>query len=198
MTGTPVGGDGRREGRPHGSTADSPVGLELAFACPAPGCGKPVEGRLGPDVRELACDACAHVTPLPEAASTPTDAAPRTCCVCGASDLYGQRDFNRALGLTLAAIGLALGPLTGWISTIVAVVIDAVLYMLMPTVAVCYACNAQYRGFARARAPKAFEIAIHDAYKFGKRFPPRRALAVAGPLAQRLQLEGKTPPGPFA
>lgn len=171
--------------------ASSAPGLELAFACPAPGCGKPVEGRLGAAVTELACAACAHVTALPEGPATPTDAAPSTCCVCGASDLYGQRDFNRTLGLTLAAIGLALGPLTGWISTIVAVVIDAVLYLLMPTVAVCYACNAQYRGFARARAPKAFEIAIHDVYKFGKRFPPRRAVAVAGPLAQRLQLEGK-------
>jgi hypothetical protein len=173
------------------------AGLEIAFACPARACGKPVEGRLGPHVRELTCGACGQATPLPESPTTPTDAAPSVCCVCGAPDLYGQRDFNRTLGLTLAAIGLALGPLTGWISTIVAVAIDAVLYLLMPTVAVCYACNAQYRGFARPRAPKAFEIAIHDAYKFGKRFPPRRAVAVAGPLAKRLELEGKTPPGPF-
>ena len=122
-----------------------------------------------------------QVTALPEAASSPPDAAPPVCCVCGSHDLYGQRDFNRTLGLTLAAIGLALGPLTSWISTIVAVVLDAGLFLIVPTVAVCYACNAQYRGFARPRAPKPFEIAIHDAYKFGKRFPPRRDVAVADP-----------------
>lgn len=169
--------------------------IEIAFACP--GCGTPVEGALGAAVASLACGACGRVTPLPEAAASPGDAAPPVCCVCGAHELYVQRDFNRALGLTLAAIGLLLGPFTSWISTIVAVALDALLYLLVPSLAVCYACNAQYRGFARARGPKAFEIAIHDAYKFGKRFPPRRALAVAGPLALRLQLEGKTPPGPF-
>ena len=170
--------------------------LELAFACP--GCGKPVEGALGADVVSLACPTCARVTPLPEAASSPANAPPPVCCVCGARDWYGQRDFNRSLGLTLAAIGLLLGPFTSWISTIVALALDALLYLLVPSVAVCYACNAQVRGFARPQSPPGFEIAIHDAYKFGKRFPPRRALAVAGPLALRLQLEGKTPPGPFA
>lgn len=170
--------------------------LEIAFACP--GCGKPVEGALGANVVSLACPACGRVTPLPEAAASPGDAPPPVCCVCGAHELYVQRDFNRSLGLTLAAVGLLLGPFTSWISTIVAVALDALLYLLVPSVAVCYACNAQVRGFARARGPKAFEIAIHDAYKFGKRFPPRRALAVAGPLALRLRLEGKTPPGPFA
>lgn len=168
--------------------------LEIAFACPD--CGAAVEGRLGPAVEALACTACQASTPLPEAAQAPADAPPGTCCVCGSHDLYGQRDFNRVLGLSLAAIGLLLGPWTGWVSTVVAVVLDAGLWLMMPTVAVCYACNAQYRGFPRKRGPQAFEIAIHDAYKFAKRFPPRRKAAVAGPLARRLQLEGP-PPGPL-
>jgi hypothetical protein len=59
--------------------------------------------------------------------------------------------------------------------------------------AICYACNAQFRGIPRDRLPQPFSIAIHDAYKFGKRFPPRRDLTVAGPLAFRLQDEGKRP-----
>jgi len=170
--------------------------IQIAFACP--GCGKPVEGALGAAVESLACGACGRVTPLPEAATSPTDRPPPVCCVCGAHELYGQRDFNRSLGLTLACIGLLLGPFTSWISTVVALAIDAGLYVVVPSVAICYACNAQYRGFARPQGAPGFEIAIHDAYKFGKRFPPRRAQAVAGPFALRLQLEGKVPPGPFA
>ena len=58
-------------------------------------------------------------------------------------------------------------------------------------VAVCHACDAQQRGFAREGGPPPFDIAVHDAYKFGKRFPPRREAAVAGPLARRLRREGK-------
>jgi hypothetical protein len=170
------------------------VTLEIAFACP--GCGAPVEGRFAPDVASLACAACRRVTPLPEAATSPVDAPPPVCPVCGSHEHYGHRDFNRGLGLTLAAIGLLLGPFTGWISTIVAVAIDALLWLLMPTVSVCYACSTQVRGFRRAKAPPGFEIAIHDAYKFGKRFPPRREAAVAGPYQQRLRLEGRIPPTP--
>jgi hypothetical protein len=119
---------------------------------------------------------------------------PATCAVCGSGDFYVKRDFNVPLGLLLAGVGLALGPFTMWISTVAAIAVDAVLYVVTPLMGVCYACNGQYRGFPQAQAPRAFDIAIHDAYKFGKRFPPRRDLAVAGPLATRLAYEGKAPP----
>ncbi len=170
--------------------------LELAFACTA--CGRPVEGVLAASTEALACAACGHATPLPEARGVPEGTLPPACPVCGSADRYSQRDFNRKLGLALAAVGLVLGPFTGWISTIVAVGLDAVLYLLVPLVTVCYACNAQLRGLAREAAPPAFEIAVHDVYKFGRRFPPRRSAAVAGPLALRLLWDGKpaAPPGP--
>ena len=76
----------------------------------------------------------------------------------------------------------------------VAVVMDAGLYLVVPTVAICYACNAQVRGFPKDRTPASFQIAIHDAYKFDRRHPPRRELAVAGPLANRLRAKGRPPP----
>lgn len=167
--------------------------LDLALACP--GCGLPVEGPLNPAQPALTCTACGRETALPEAQALAAGAMPHACVVCGAADLYVQRDFNRPVGLLIAALGLGLGPFTHWISTVVAIGIDALLYLLVPLVGICYACNAQYRGFPKGEAPHGFEIAIHDAYKFGKRFPPRRALAVAGPLAKRLAFEG-TPPAP--
>jgi hypothetical protein len=71
------------------------------------------------------------------------------------------------------------------------VLLDAILYLVVGNVSVCYACNAQVRGLPPDHEPPPFDIAVHDAYKFGKRFPPRRDVAVAGPLARRLQLEGK-------
>ena len=173
--------------------------LELAIACP--GCGKPVEGPLDPARAELVCTACGRETALPEARALAPDEMPCACVACGSADLYVQRDFHRPLGLLVAAVGLALGPFTHWISTVVAIGIDALLYVLVPLVAICYACNAQVRGFRKADAPRGFDIAVHDAYKFGKRFPPRREVAVAGPLAKRLAFEGKAPvrpptPGP--
>jgi hypothetical protein len=163
--------------------------IVLAYACP--GCGKPVEGPIEEGATAMRCGACGRETPLPEAAAVAAAGKPGPCVVCGSTDLYAQRDFNRGLGLAIVVVGLGLGPFTHWISVGIAVAFDAILYVLVPSVVVCYACNAQYRGVPKDRRPAGFEIAIHDAYKFAKRFPPRRDAAVAGPLAQRLRFEGK-------
>ena len=160
----------------------------IAFACPS--CGKAVEGDLAP---EATCAACGKATALPEAAHLLETGATDVCPVCGSNDLYQQRDFNRRLGLALAAIGLLTGPFTHWISTVAFVALDALLYFLVPLVSICYACVAQQRGVDRAQVPPKFEIALHDVYRFGRRFPPRRETAVAGPRARLLLHEGKIP-----
>jgi DNA-directed RNA polymerase subunit RPC12/RpoP len=166
-----------------------PAPITLSFACPR--CGAAVEGSPAAGTASLRCPACSADVPLPEAAEVAASRRAHVCPVCGSRDLYQQRDFNRALGLSLAGVGLVLGPFTHWISTVVAIAIDAALYLVVPSVAVCYACEAQQRGFSRKDGPPPFDIAVFDAYKFGKRFPPRREAAVAGPLARRLRREGK-------
>ena len=166
------------------TTSPTPT-IEVSLACMQ--CGKPVEGLLHID--GLTCASCAFQTALPEADDARAATTFSPCCVCGSKDLYAQRDFNRPLGIALAAIGLALGPWTQWISTVVAIGLDALLFLLVPSVVVCYACNAQYRGVPKSAQPEPFEIAIHDVYKFNRRHPPRREFAVAGPLQKRLQSE---------
>ena len=158
----------------------------IAFACPS--CGQAVEGPLAP---AAGCAACGASTALPEATHLVETGAADVCPVCGSKDLYQQRDFNRRLGLGLAAIGLLTGPFTQWISTIAFVALDALLYLLVPLVSVCYACEAQQRGVDRSKVPPKFEIALHDVYRFGRRFPPRREAAVAGPRARLLLHEGR-------
>ena len=168
------------------------VPLTLAFACPS--CGDAVEGEMTPATGSMTCPHCAAATDLPEAAGLSSRATADVCPVCGSTDVYQQRDFSRTLGLALVAAGVLSGPFTHWISTVVFVGFDAALYLLVPSVAICYACEAQQRGFERAKGPKPFDIAIHDAYRFGKRFPPRRERAIAGPRARLLLKEGKDGP----
>ena len=165
------------------------MALTLAFCCPS--CGEAVEGPLTPATTEMACASCGKPTPLPEAAALATSLDASCCPVCGGADMYQQRDFNRTLGLALVAIGVLTGPFTKWISTVVFVGLDALLYLLVPTVAICYACEAQQRGIEKSKGPRPFDIAIHDAYRFGKRFPPRRDRATAGPLVRRQMADAK-------
>ena len=158
----------------------------IAFACPNESCGAAVEGALEPATASMTCSACGRATPLPEAGRLAETGVVETCPVCGSEDLYQQRDFNRRLGLGLVALGLLTGPFTHWISTVVFVGLDAVLYLTVPTVAICYACEAQVRGYDRTKPPPPFDIAVHDLYRFGKRYPPRRELAIAGPRSRVL------------
>ena len=157
--------------------------LELSFACP--GCGNVVEGRLEAGTEHLTCPTCGRTTEFPERDALLASSPLAPCAVCGSEDLYHQRDFKRSIGIAIVAVGMALGPFTSWISVGIAVVIDFLLYFFVGTVTVCYACNAQYRGYDKTRKAPEFDIAIHDAYKFGKRFPPLRDMAVAGPYQMR-------------
>ncbi len=163
--------------------------LDLAFACPNEACGLPVEGRLTPAVNAMTCTACETETTLHDVPALLDSAPIKPCPVCGSEDFYWQRDFNRALGIFIVVVGCALGPFTSWISVVIAVAIDAILYLIVPSVVVCYACNAQLRRFTEAQRPEVFDIAIHDVYKFNRRHPPRREMAVAGPLQKRLRKE---------
>jgi hypothetical protein len=163
----------------------------LAFACPNPSCGRAIEGTLARETREMRCPACGRAAPLPEAASIAETGAVPACPVCGSTDVYQQRDFNRRVGIALVAMGVVTGPFTHWISTVAFVVLDAALYLLVSPVAICYACEAQVRGFDRAKSPPAFDIAVHDLYRFGKRFPPRREAAVAGPRSRLVAREAE-------
>jgi hypothetical protein len=156
--------------------------VSIAFACP--GCGEAVEGPLTAQTESMRCPACGASTPTPEAGAIVSCGKVDRCPVCGSTDVYQQRDFNRVVGVGLVALGVLTGPFTRWISTVAFVALDAALYLLVPSVAICYACEAQQRGFDREAGPPPFDVAVHDAYRFGKRFPPRREAAVAGPRSR--------------
>ncbi len=174
----------------------TPAALDLAFACPAPDCGESVEGRLTAGTAAMTCSACQTETTLPETEALLASRPLTPCPVCGCTELYSQRDFNRKVGLLIVAIGCVLGPWTNWISVVVAILIDFALWMTVPQVAICYSCNAQFRRFAKDRRPGDFDIAVHDVYKFGRRFAPRRERAVAGPKVLHELWTGGPKPGP--
>lgn len=171
-----------------------PTPLELVFACPS--CGEAIDTPIDATTTSAICPHCEAETTLPEAAETVSSSPVAPCPVCGSEDLYSHRDFNRKAGITIVVIGSVLGPFTSWISVIIAVIIDFLLYLFCNQVAVCYACNAQFRGFTKDAKPGEFDIAVHDAYKFAKRFPPRRDRCAAGPKAKHELWTGGPRPGP--
>jgi DNA-directed RNA polymerase subunit RPC12/RpoP len=138
---------------------------EIAFACS--GCKEEVTAPPG---APATCARCAAVTTLevPEAmrGGGPVDACP----ACGGRQLYVQRDFNQKAGLAVVLVGAALAPFTPFYSSlIVAALIDAGLYALLPEITVCYRCHAHFRGFASHPAHEAFDLHLAEQYETHER-----------------------------
>ena len=140
-------------------------GPEIAFACAQ--CREEVTAPPG---SPATCAACAAITTLavPEAmeAGGPVD----TCPACGGRQLYVQRDFNQKAGLAVVIVGAALAPFTPFYSSLmVAALIDAGLYAMLPEITVCYRCHAHFRGFARNPAHEAFDLHLAEQYETHER-----------------------------
>jgi len=69
------------------------------------------------------------------------------CLVCECKQLFTQKSFNRNLGLGIVVVGIILSFWTYGISLLVVAAIDFFLYKMLPPMLVCYACDAEFRGF---------------------------------------------------
>lgn len=92
------------------------------------------------------------------------------CPACDSALLYVQRDFNQKVGLGVVVVGAVLAPFTPFYSSlIVAALVDAGLYALLPEITVCYRCHAHFRGFARNPKHEAYDLHIAEQYDVNKR-----------------------------
>jgi uncharacterized protein (DUF983 family) len=134
--------------------------LEIAFSCPR--CRKEALAGLDGQAR---CGSCGAETTLPVPSAMRESRVVDTCPACGSSMLYVQRDFNQKVGLAIVIVGAVLAPFTPFYSSLmVAALIDALLYALLPEITVCYRCHAHFRGFARNPRHQAFDLHLAEQY----------------------------------
>ncbi len=95
------------------------------------------------------------------------------CPCCEKSSFYIQRDFNRNLGLAIVVLCALVGlffvwidrPLFFYLSLGAGVLLDFLLYLVLPDVTVCYACHTTFRKVSRNPGHKAFDLHIADHYE---------------------------------
>jgi DNA-directed RNA polymerase subunit RPC12/RpoP len=139
---------------------------EIAFACPR--CGR--EATAGLD-GQGACRACGGRPALDVSEALQEGPLVGHCPACGGRQLYVQRDFNQKVGLGVVVLGALLAPFTPYYSSlVVAALVDAGLYMLLPEITVCYRCHAHFRGFRRNPQHQPFDL--HLAEQYDVRPPP--------------------------
>jgi hypothetical protein len=133
---------------------------EIAFACPT--CK--AETTAGLDGRGV-CSSCGEPTTLVLSPALREGRAVDRCPACAGEQLYVQRDFNQKVGLAVVVVGAALAPFTPYYASLgVAAAVDAVLYLLLPEITVCYRCQAHFRGFPRNPRHEAFDLHIAEQY----------------------------------
>ena len=133
---------------------------EIAFACPT--CGAEATAGLDGHGR---CTACGAATALALSSSLRDQRVVDRCPACQGEQLYVQRDFNQRAGLAIVIVGALLAPFTPFYSSLfVAAAIDAVLYVLLPEIAICYRCQAHFRGFLRNPRHEAFDLHVAEQY----------------------------------
>lgn len=137
---------------------------EIAFACPA--CGHEAVAGLDGRGRCTGCDAEPSLDPTP---SVRVDRVVDVCPACQGRQFYVQRDFNQRAGLAIVVVGAVLAPFTPYYSSlVVAALVDAALYAMLPEIAVCYRCKAHFRGFRRNPGHQAFDLHLAEQYEVRK------------------------------
>ena len=135
---------------------------EIAFRCPA--CGGEATAGLDGQGRCASCGANPSLAlPAPLRETRVVD----VCPACEGKAFYVQRDFNQKVGLGIVVVGGLLAPFTPFYSSlIVAALVDAALYLVLPEITICYRCLAHFRGFAKNPKHEAFDL--HVAEQYGK------------------------------
>ena len=106
----------------------------------------PFKARLERQQAQLPCPNCPEILEVDLTGWSSTDhASIERCAICDCRHLYRQRDFNRALGCTLVAVGAVLVPWTFGLSLVVLSLVDLVLFYRLPESVVCYRCDTVYR-----------------------------------------------------
>lgn len=129
-------------------------------------CGLPFPAEISPETSELPCPGCGVARPVAREGWTETSVD--VCALCECRHLYRQRDFNRALGCLLVAVGAALVPWTFGLSLPVFGLVDLWLYRRLKDAVVCYRCDTVYRDAVPGPRHGDFDLLKHDVLKYGK------------------------------
>lgn len=145
------------------------LSVRIACACD---CFTATKVRAGDaEARTLPCAHCGAELELRGLAATPCalDASGGiwACCGCGHPELFTRRDLPQKIGISVVVIAAILAPFTHYISLAVAALIDAVLFFAMPSVATCYVCLSEHRGYGPQPTHPRYDPEIGDRVRFG-------------------------------
>jgi predicted RNA-binding Zn-ribbon protein involved in translation (DUF1610 family) len=116
--------------------------MEIRYHCPQ--CGVDHLVVEAEESTLLDCSRCGYVGLMPTDWTHEHNVD--RCPICGHSELYRQKDFNHRVAIAVLIAGALLAIPTRYVSLVLAVLLDLVLYLTAREVLICYTCHTQVRG----------------------------------------------------
>jgi hypothetical protein len=121
---------------------------------------------------QVSCPRCGDYINLNTDAELAAHGRLESCPVCGGREFFIRKDFPQRLGLLMVVVfGLAASVMyyhqriVATFATLAALVlIDAVIYLQVGRVTVCYRCRAECRGVAYNPGHGGFDLATSEKY----------------------------------
>jgi hypothetical protein len=98
---------------------------------------------------------------------------PARCLVCGCNDLWRQKDFSARVGLLMVGTAILCStiayafwqPVLALAILMAFALVDAMLFLFMRDVSVCYRCAARHGGSATAATHESFDLEVAERYR---------------------------------
>lgn len=144
--------------------------IRIRFRCNA--CSRRVTRPWSSEADQLACPHCGTPRPLTVSEALRVRRQVDLCPVCGGTELYYRKDFPQKPGsLVIAAAAVASfyflyrrQMLLAWSVPLAALLIDALLYFVVPFATCCYRCGAEFVGARRHPDHRPFDLAAAEKY----------------------------------
>jgi hypothetical protein len=125
----------------------------------------------------VSCFLCGEKHELSQSTTSIADHAITTCHLCGGREFFIRKDFPQRLGMAIVVVFGVVASILFYRRSIVAcyatlaaaVLIDALIYLFVGRVTVCYRCRAEYRRVAYNPGHGPFDLATSEKYPTGTR-----------------------------
>ena len=133
--------------------------MNIQCTCSECGSGIIVEPTL--EATHVICDICQKKQDL-KFTQDHMQGVLSSCPVCERKDFYGQKDFNRKLGVVLFVIAAILSIWTYGVSLIVLWLVDFFLFRRLSWISICYKCQTIFRDVSNQSEIHDFNHEMND------------------------------------
>lgn len=148
--------------------------FSVRWRCPAPMCrGRCHASLTGTSAAQGVCDVCREKAIVAEREDGAIDGERIISCpICACREFFIRKDFPQRLGLALvilfgltASVFYYFERIEACFATLAGlVIIDAIIYLFVGRVTVCYRCRAEYRGLPYNASHEGFDLATSEKY----------------------------------